>query len=116
MLNSLMRHWPEYLMEAAGLGTFMASACTFATILEYPGSPIQQAITDPFLRRLLMDLAMGLTAIGIIYSPWGKQLGAHINPSITLTFLRLERLIPGMPLVQQDNTGSHTEFLKEDCL
>ena len=35
---------------------------------------------------------MGLTAIGIIYSPWGKQSGAHINPSVTLAFLRLGKI------------------------
>jgi aquaporin Z len=35
---------------------------------------------------------MGLTAIGIIYSPWGKQSGAHINPSTTLTFYRLGKV------------------------
>lgn len=39
-----------------------------------------------------MGLAMGLTAIGIIYSPWGKQSGAHINPSTTLTFFRLGKV------------------------
>jgi aquaporin Z len=41
-----------------------------------------------------MGLAMGFTAIGIIYSPWGKQSGAHINPSITLAFLRLGKIEP----------------------
>ena len=81
-------------MEAAGLGIFMISACTFGTILEYPASPIRQAIDDPFLRRMLMGIAMGLTAIGIIYSPWGKQSGAHINPSITLTFFRIGKIEP----------------------
>jgi aquaporin Z len=35
---------------------------------------------------------MGSTAILIIYSPWGKQSGAHINPSTTLTFLRLGKV------------------------
>jgi len=35
---------------------------------------------------------MGLTAIAIIYSPWGKQSGAHINPSTTLTFFRLGKV------------------------
>jgi len=35
---------------------------------------------------------MGLTAIGIIYSPWGKQSGGHINPSVTLTFFRLGKV------------------------
>ncbi len=94
MLNKLTEHWPEYLMEAAGLGTFMVSACIFATILEYPGSPIRQTIDDPVIRRGLMGTAMGLTAIGIIYSPWGKQSGAHINPAITMAFLRLGKIEP----------------------
>ncbi|MFQ5551284.1 MAG: MIP/aquaporin family protein [Gemmatimonadales bacterium] len=81
-------------MEGAGLGIFMISAGVFATILEYPGSSVRAAIADPLLRRLLMGSAMGLTAIGIIYSPWGKQSGAHINPSITLTFFRLGKIEP----------------------
>ncbi len=37
---------------------------------------------------------MGLTAIGIVYSHWGKQSGAHLNPSVTLTFLRLGKILP----------------------
>lgn len=81
-------------MEAAGLGIFMVSAGFFATLLEYPGSPVHQAITDPLLRRFFMGIAMGLTAIGIIYSPWGKQSGAHINPSVTMTFFRLGKVEP----------------------
>ncbi|HSB71067.1 MAG TPA: aquaporin [Candidatus Methylomirabilis sp.] len=94
MLKSLRHHWPEYLMEAAGLGSFMLSACIFAVILEYPGSALRQAISDPTIRRVLMGVAMGLTAVGIIYSPWGQQSGAHLNPSVTLTFLRLGKVAP----------------------
>ena len=86
------QHWPEYLMEAAGLGLFMISAGSFATLLEHPDSPVRQAIGDPFVRRMLMGTAMGLTAISLIYSPWGKQSGAHFNPSVTLTFLRLGKV------------------------
>jgi len=92
MLNTLKQHWPEYLIEAAGLGLFMVSACAFGALLEYPGSPAHLAVPDPLARRGLMGMAMGLTAIGIIYSPWGKQSGAHINPSVTLTFWRLGKV------------------------
>ena len=92
--QTIRRHWPEYLIEAWGLGTFMVSAGVFATLLEAPGSPVREAIDDPFLRRLLMGAAMGLTAIAIIYSRWGKQSGAHINPAVTLAFLRLGKIRP----------------------
>lgn len=70
----------------------MVSAAIVATVLEHPSSPIRQAISDPLLRRIPMGVAMGLTAIAIIYSPWGKQSGAHINPSITLAFFRLGKI------------------------
>jgi len=29
---------------------------------------------------------MGSTSAAIVYSPWGQQSGAHLNPSVTLTF------------------------------
>lgn len=91
-LASLYLHWPEYLMEAGLLGAFMVSACVFGALYEFPQSPVHQSIMSGFLRRLLMGMSMGLTAIAIIYSPWGKQSGAHINPSVTLTFFRLGKI------------------------
>ena len=92
MLDQLRRHWPEYLIEAAGLGVFMLSACAFGTLLGHPGSLAVRALPDPFLRRVLMGLAMGLTAVGLIYSPWGQRSGAHFNPATTLTFWRLGKV------------------------
>jgi aquaporin Z len=85
-------HWPEYLMEAFGLGLFMISACGFAVLLEHPASPVHQAIPDATLRRVLMGAAMGLTAIANVYSPWGKRSGAHLNPSFTWAFFRLGKV------------------------
>jgi len=90
--DSLRQHWPEYLMEAAGLGIFMVSAAVVTTLFEYPKSPVHDVLPDPMFRRVLIGIAMGLTAIGIIYSPWGKQSGAHLNPAVTLTFFRLRKI------------------------
>ena len=82
-LSSLLAHWPEYLMEAVLLGAFMVSACVFGILSGLPGSPVRQAVSSTFFRGLLGGIAMGLTALCIIYSPWGKQSGAHINPCVT---------------------------------
>ncbi len=90
--DNLRRHWPEYLMEAAGLGIFMISAAIVTAVLEYPKSPLHELLSDPVLRRVLIGITMGLVAIGIIYSPWGKQSGAHLNPAVTLTFYRLGKI------------------------
>jgi aquaporin Z len=88
-IESLRAHWPEYAIEASLLGMFMISACVFGALYEFPQSPVHQAIHSSSLRRVLMGLSMGLTAIALTYSPWGKQSGAHYNPSVTLTFFRL---------------------------
>jgi aquaporin Z len=41
-----------------------------------------------------MGLAMGSTAVAIIFSPLGKRSGAHFNPAVTLTYLRLGKIQP----------------------
>ncbi len=89
MADAWRRHWPEYLIEAFALGAFMVSACAFGALLWHPGSPLAPLVPDGLPRRALMGAAMGLTAVALIYSPWGQRSGAHMNPAVTLTFVRL---------------------------
>lgn len=70
----------------------MLSASAFCVLLEHPASPVRQAIANGFSRRVLMGLAMGFTAVALIYSPWGQRSGAHYNPAVTLTFFRLGKV------------------------
>lgn len=90
MLESLRNHWLEYICEAVGLGVFMISACVFSVLLFHPDSSAFRWNLQ--LRFVLIGLAMGLTAIAIFKSPFGKLSGAHINPSVTLTFWRLGKI------------------------
>lgn len=94
MVEVLRKHWPEYLIEAVCLGTFMISACTFASLLGYPQSPAHMWVMSGMPQRVVMGLAMAGTAIALIYSPWGKRSGAHMNPAVTFTFWRLGKVAP----------------------
>ena len=91
-LHSFRLHWPEYLMEATELALYMFFVCAFATLLQHPSSPVRHYVGSGLLRRALLGLAMGVTVVGIITTPWGKRSGGHFNPAITLSFYRLGKL------------------------
>ncbi len=90
----LRQHWPEYLIEATGLGVFLVAAVGFATLIHHPDFPVRAALPSEWMRRVVMGGAMGLIAMALIYSPPGRRSGAHINPATTLAFLRLGRVHP----------------------
>jgi aquaporin Z len=81
-----------YAMDGALLGLFMLSACASVAGIEHPSSPLGALLVSPLLRRALVGHAMGITAVLLIYSAWGKRSGALMNPAIVLAFLRLGKL------------------------
>jgi aquaporin Z len=85
-------HWAEYGIESAGLACFMVSALAFSAVIEHPASPVRRLLDDAVVRRACMGIAMGTTAAALIYSPWGRRSGAHLNPSVTLSYLRLGKI------------------------
>jgi len=93
IVKSFVCHWPEYSMEAVGLGLFMFSVCVYATLLQHPASPVRHVLLHPLLRRSIMGLAVGTTLTSIVLTPWGKQSGGHFNPAITFTFYRLGKVV-----------------------
>jgi aquaporin Z len=70
----------------------MISAAVMSVLFAHPESPVARAIGDSDLARAGIGIAMGLTNVALIYSRWGKQSGAHMNPAVTLTFLRLGKV------------------------
>ena len=92
LTKTFKHNWIFYLQEALGLGIFMVSACFFGAILESNHSPIHPLIPNPLVRRVIMGLMMGGTALFIFYSPFTAPSGSHINPAVTLTFFRLGKM------------------------
>jgi aquaporin Z len=92
MIDTLRHGWSHLLIEAGGAALLLFAACVYATLLHHPASPIAAMIPSPAAQRALMGLAMGTTVAAFTYSRLGRRSGAHLNPAVTLTFLRLGRV------------------------
>ncbi|MFL5251534.1 MAG: MIP/aquaporin family protein [Rhodopila sp.] len=93
MLPALRHHWPEYLAEAAGLGAIMLVSALIVSAAEAPLIATLGAL-PPLARRGIEALAVAGTVSAMVYSPWGRQSGAHFNPAVTLAFLLMRRVRP----------------------
>lgn len=92
MQASFTKNWRHYLQEALGLAIFMASACFFSALLWGGDASFHFEIKAEILRNIVMGTLMGVTALFIFYSPFTAPSGSHINPSVTITFLRLNKM------------------------
>jgi aquaporin Z len=92
MLETIRKNGPLYLIEAWALGMFMVVASLVVIVVEHPALPVRAVIPSGDVRRAIIGLCMGLTAVGLIYSGWGKRSGAHLNPAVTVAQWRLNRI------------------------
>lgn len=92
MKAAFRKNWKHYLQETLGLGIFMISACFFSAMLFSEKSTWYEAIQSMVQKNVLMGIAMGVTALFIFYSPFTAPSGSQINPAVTLTFLRLNKM------------------------
>lgn len=92
MKAAFRKNWMHYLQEALGLAIFMISACFFSAMLFSERSSWSTAISTFTVKNILMGIAMGSTALFIFYSPLTAPSGSQINPAVTLTFLRLDKM------------------------
>jgi len=92
LFASFRKNRVHYLQEALGLAIFMISACLFSAMLENRQSSWHQAIPNAMLRNIIIAVMMGTTALFIFYSPFTSPSGSHINPAVTLSFLRLGKI------------------------
>ena len=83
---ALRRHWPEYAVEGGFLAVFVLAAGIVSAWLQAAG------IGDSPWHRALAGLMLGLLLMAMIYSPWGRRSGSHMNPAITLAYLRLGKV------------------------
>jgi aquaporin Z len=90
MIAAFKKNWKHYLQEALGLGIFMISACFFSAMLFSEKNSWN--ISNVMLKNILMGIAMGSTALFIFYSPFTSPSGSQINPAVTFTFLRLDKM------------------------
>ena len=93
LAETLRRHWPEYADRGRLPGRCSCwPRASSRPGCESPAGPAPRAARPLAVRRLLAGLAMGLALIAMIYSPWGRRSGTHLNPAITLAYLRLGKI------------------------
>jgi aquaporin Z len=80
-------HWKQYVMESMEPNALMLCTCIWGTLTYSDESPLRSLGPSAVSNSTLMGKAVAVTTFIIIRSPFGRRSGAHMNPSVTLTFL-----------------------------
>lgn len=81
-----------YLIEATLVAAAMLAACAFGVLVLHPSSPLARSIESPLARRATLALLASAFGLILANTPLGRRTGPHLNPAMTLTFLRLGRI------------------------
>lgn len=88
MTNRRKAYIAEFLGTAGMVGFGLLAVALFWS----SSSPLSALPVTPGFRRLLTGLFFAGGATIIIYSPLGQVSGGHINPSVTIGFLYLDKI------------------------
>jgi aquaporin Z len=88
-----------YLPEAVLPAVAISAAAGFSVLMLHPDSLVAEAIPSLLARRAMAALGTGLVGLLLVLSPLGRLTGPHLNPAVTLSFLRLGRIRPGDALL-----------------
>jgi aquaporin Z len=82
----------DYAAEFAGTFLLLLIGLSAVVIDFASGSPVPRWLPDQDVRRLATGIVFAGGATAIVYSPLGMTSGGHINPAVTLAFLRLRKI------------------------
>lgn len=85
-------YWREIVAEFLGTALLLFVGLSVVVFTFTHGSPAISMVPSADLRRFMTVLLFSASATLIIYSPIGRTSGGHINPVVTLAFLRLGKI------------------------
>jgi aquaporin Z len=82
----------EYLAEFLGTALLLVGGLSAVVFDFATPSPMRHWVPDETLRRLLTGVLFAGTGTAVVYSRLGQTSGGHLNPAVTLAFLRLGKI------------------------
>ena len=79
-------------MESAQIGALMFCICFSATLLYASESPLRALAIRASVKPFIMGTAVALCTFLITRSRFGRRTGAHLNPSLTVTYFLFRRV------------------------